>query len=299
MTLACLASLGREPEPPTREVIVVDNASADGSEEAVRESVPSATVIQSGHNLGFARAVNRGAASASGRYLLMLNPDAVLTPGTIAALVARADAHPDEGLWGGRVLFPDGRVNPTTARPRPTLWSLAGHAFLFSSAFRRNAVLNPVETPGWDRSTLRHVDMLTGALLMVSEAAWRRLGGFDDRFFLYGDDADLCHRAVDLGYRPTFVPGAEITHAPGSASPETAGKIVLMRAGEVTYLRRHYDGWRLRAYLALLEAGVLSRRVLGRFSTSSVDWGEVWRARRRWLAGFPEAAPAGWPPEDG
>lgn len=291
-TLACVASvLADEGAPPT-EVVVVDNASTDGSVDALRAAFPQVSVIDSGGNLGFARGVNLGARHARGDHLLLLNPDAELVPGSIAALVAAAERRPACGLYGGRVWWPDGRVNRYSARRLPTMWGLLCHGTGLTAAFPGSPTFAPLLMPRWDRTTEREVEMLTGALLLLPRSVFDRLGGFSEHYFLYGEDADLCRRALDLGYRPLFVPSAQAVHAAGSASPDTARKIVLMRTGEVTYLRDHWHGWRLRFGLAMYALAVASRSLASRVvHNRGVDWHEVWRARHQWLAGYPPRSP--------
>ncbi|MEZ5218804.1 MAG: glycosyltransferase family 2 protein [Ilumatobacteraceae bacterium] len=288
MTLCCLESIDADRGDLDVQVIVVDNDSADGSSEAIKAQFPKVTVIDSGANLGFARAVNLAVAQTDpGVDVLLLNPDAVLHPGTIRALAEAARTHPERGLFGGRVLFPDGTVNTTTARRRPTLWALVCHASMLTTVLPRFRATAPSAYASWDRTTDREVEVLSGALLYITRAAWDQLGGFGDHYFLYGEDSDLCQRATKLGYQPWFVAAAEISHAQGSSSKDSARKIILMRTGECTMLHDHWSGLRLRIGLALLQGAAGMRALAARCGGSSdVDWAQVWSERRVWAAGF-------------
>src|SRR5690606_30095528 len=124
-------------------VLVVDNASPDGSAAAIEAEFPQACLIAEPQNHGFARANNLAAARATGRYLLLLNPDTVVLDGAIQKLVVFADAHPDAGIWGGRTVFEDGRVNPTCCWRFPTVWSMFCRGTGLAAMFRRSALFAP------------------------------------------------------------------------------------------------------------------------------------------------------------
>jgi GT2 family glycosyltransferase len=275
------------------EVVVLDNDSGDGTAELVASEFPQARLIASKENLGFALGVNRAAEESTGEFVLLLNPDMEVHPGAIEALVAFARAHPEHGLVGGRTLDPDGTVNPGSCWGAPSLWSLFCFAALLSTTFKRNRVFDPESLGGWKRDTVREVDIVTGCLLLAPRALWQELGGFDTRFFMYGEDADLSFRARSLGYRPAITPDAVGTHEIGVSSATREDKLILLFRGKATLLRKHWRGLRLRLGLGLLTAGVGLRAllaVLGRRSDArAAAWRQVWRERRSWLAGYPEA----------
>jgi GT2 family glycosyltransferase len=288
---ACLESL-RETVAVPHEVIVLDNASGDGTVEMVRAGFPDVRLIASEENLGFALGCNRAAEEARGEYVLLLNPDTVVHEGAVANLLAFARANPRHGLYGGRTLDPDGSVNPGSCWGAPTLWSLFCFATLLTSAFKRTRLFDPESLGGWKRDTVREVDVVTGCLLLAPKALWGELGGFDTRFFMYGEDADLSLRAAALGYRPAITPDAVVTHEIGVSSAAREDKLLLLFRGKATLLRKHWRGLRLRAGLGLLQAGIGLRSLISRG-----PWSQVWRSRSEWLDGYPEAPPA--PPAAG
>ena len=284
---ACLASLAASPEE--HEIVVLDNASGDGTVEMVRAEFPRVRLIASEENLGFALGCNRAAEEARGEYLLLLNPDTVVHEDAVENLLAFARAHPEHGLYGGRTLDPDGSVNPGSCWGAPTLWSLFCFATLLSSAFKRTRLFDPESLGGWKRDTVREVDIVTGCLLLAPRTLWQELGGFDTRFFMYGEDADLSLRAAALGYRPAITPDAVVTHEIGVSSSTREDKLMLLFRGKATLLRKHWRGVRLRLGLGLLTTGLGVRSLLSRGRGGQPSpWTQVWRNRRDWLAGYPD-----------
>jgi hypothetical protein len=288
---ACLHSIYDTTSGLDVEVVVLDNASADGTVEMVASTFPDARLIASRENLGFALGVNRAAEEATGEFVLLLNPDTEVHPGAVESLVAFARTNPEHGLYGGRTLDPDGTVNPGSCWGAPSLWSLFCFAALLSTAFKRNRLFDPESLGGWKRDSVREVDIVTGCLLLAPRALWQELQGFDTRFFMYGEDADLSFRARALGYRPAITPDAVVTHEIGVSSATREDKLILLFRGKATLLRKHWRGPRLPAGLFLLKAGVGVRAllaVLGRRNDGRAGaWPEVWRERRDWLPGYP------------
>lgn len=244
------------------EVIVVDNYSADESVAMVRERFPQATLIANAANLGFGRANNQGAAIARGRYLLLLNPDAFVHAGTIDHLCAFMDANPDAGAVGPRLLNEDGSLQRSvTAFPTvlTELWTTLG----LDRLFPRSRVFGRYKMTYWQMDDLRHVDALMGACLMVRREAIPHPGLFDEQFFMYSEEVDLCFRIQRAGWRCYFVPEVAATHIWGGSSRRvpTATFLRLFRS-RVQFFRKHYGeattGW-YKAVLAL--AGAL--RIVG------------------------------------
>jgi N-acetylglucosaminyl-diphospho-decaprenol L-rhamnosyltransferase len=286
---ACLESLGSG--EGRHEIIVLDNASGDGTVEMVRSEFPDVRLIASEENLGFALGCNRAAEEARGEYVLLLNPDTVVHEGAVESLLAFARAHPEHGVYGGRTLDPDGSVNPGSCWGAPTLWSLFCFATLLSSAFKRTRLFDPESLGGWKRDTVREVDIVTGCLLLAPRSLWEELGGFDTRFFMYGEDADLSLRAKALGYRPAITPDAVVTHEIGVSSSTREDKLMLLFRGKATLLRKRWRRLRLRLGLFLLSVGLGLRSLLSRGrGPQPSPWTQVWRNRSEWLPGYPEPA---------
>ncbi len=166
MTLDCLRSVVAETRTPY-ELIVLDNASADGSAEAVAAEFPQARLIASPENLGFAEGNNVAARDARGEYLLLLNPDTLVLRGALDKLLAFAKEKPQAGIWGGRTLYADGSLNPFSCWRRLDLWALAMRATGLVSLFRESPIFNAEAYGGWRRDTVRGVDIVTGCLFLI------------------------------------------------------------------------------------------------------------------------------------
>ena len=275
-------------------MVVVDNASGDGTAEMIRDEFPAVRLVALERNLGFAGGVNLAAESAEGEHVLLLNPDTVVHEGAVANLVAFARANPQHGLYGGRTLWPDGRVCAGSCWGQPSLWSLFCFATMLSSVFKGSRLFDPESLGGWERDSVREVGIVTGCLLLAPRAVWRRLGGFDERFFMYGEDADLSLRAWRAGHRPAITPDSVITHEVGVSSESRPDKLILLMRGKATLLRKHWSPLRRRLGIGFLLAGVAVRGLAptalrGRHGGQPSAWREVWRRRRDWVDGYPEA----------
>jgi GT2 family glycosyltransferase len=296
---ACLASIYGQEHDLDFESLVLDNASADGTVEMLRAEFPQAQLVALEENIGFAAGVNRLAELATGEFLLLLNPDTVVHPGAIDQILSFARTAPEHGLYGGRTLNPDGTAHPASCWGKPTLWSLTCFATLLSTAFKGSRFFDPESLGSWQRDSVREVDIITGCLLLVRNALWQELGGFDERFFMYGEDADLALRAAALGYRPAITPSAVITHEIGASSATRPDKIVLVYRGKSALLRKHWRSPRRQLGLALLWTGVGLRALVARATRNrgaAAAWRAVWQERHAWLQGYSEpvdAAPEG------
>jgi GT2 family glycosyltransferase len=288
-TRRCLdAVLGDGAPTCPYEVVVVDSGSGRETTDLLRGYADRVRVLLSADNIGFARGCDLGVEHSRGELVLLLNPDAVIRPGSLDAMVAFLAAHPGAGLVGGRTLRPDGSVDPSSCWGRSTLWSLTCFALGLSTALRRSAVFDPESLGRWERDSVREVDVVTGCLLLTRRETWDRLGGLDQRFFMYGEDADLSLRARAAGYRPMITPDAVAVHAVGASSAARADKHVLVLTGKATLARKHRTGVSRALAILLLQAGVGLRALPERLRRpADPRWLPVWTARARWRAGFP------------
>ena len=223
------------------EVVLVDNASYDGTAQQVRAAHPWVRVIDSTTNLGFAAGNNLAARHARGRHLLLLNPDALPAPGALRRGITLMDQHPQAGLGGGELRGTDGSRQPS-ARMFPTLrdefFTLAGLAArhptsrLFGRLDRRWA----------DPEQAALVDWIPGAFVFIPAAVWARLGGFDERFFMYYEEVDLCRRLQAAGLQVHYWPELKATHI-GGASARTVAQAQVSKSGS------QLERWRMRSAL--------------------------------------------------
>ncbi len=201
------------------EVIVVDNASGDGTADAVRAEFPDVRMVALDENRGFAGANNVGLDLSSGRNVLLLNPDTLAPDGSLAACVRYLDAQPPNvGAMSCRVESADGSIQWTCARRLMTPGIEISRAFLLDRAFPRSRVFNGEALPGWNRHDERAVECVLGAFVLMRRTALDAIGGgLDARFFLMYEDVDLCKRIGDAGFKIMFWPGVHITHLGGQS----------------------------------------------------------------------------------
>jgi N-acetylglucosaminyl-diphospho-decaprenol L-rhamnosyltransferase len=207
----CVGSvLAQEPSP---ELVVVDNASTDGSVDGLRRAHPGVRVVHSGGNLGYARAANLGIAATAAPVVAVLNPDTVLRPGTGAAVAAPFAAEGDLGAVGPRLCNADGSVYPS-ARRVPSLVDAVGHGLLFF-VWRDNPFTRRYREIGADPDRRRDVDWVSGAAVWLRREALDDIGGWDERYFMYVEDVDLCWRLRRAGWRVAYEPAGTVEHLLG------------------------------------------------------------------------------------
>lgn len=290
MTLECLRSL-RDETSLSYELIVVDNASEDGSAEAIAEEFPGIELMAETENHGFAKANNLAAERAHGKYLLLLNPDTVILDRAVDKLVAFAERTPDARIWGGRTLYANGDLNPTSCRRGMSLWTVFCRTSGLTGIFRNSALFNSEDYGGWDRSTERDVDIVTGCFFLIKRTDWVTLGGFDLTFFMYGEETDLCRRANRvLGASPRVTPKATIVHYGGASEKVRSDKMVKVLRAKSEQIKRHIPAWQRPLANLLFLLWPLTRsivcKVVMRDNDTSQVWHEVWRRRREWKSGF-------------
>ena len=290
LTLACLRSVYQHAGRADLEVIILDNASSDGSADAIVEQCPQARLVRSTHNLGFAGGTNAGAALARGEWILLLNPDTVVLDHAIDTLVAFAEQHPAHSIFGGRTLFADRRLNPWSCWRRPTPWSAFCVSAGLTSLFPASALFARESLGAWQRDTVREVDIVSGCFLLIRRDLWQELRGFDPAFFMYGEEVDLCLRAAKLGHKCLICPDAQIVHYGGASEKIRCDQMVRLFTAKAQLFRRHWSPRAARFGIRMLDGWALSRTMvfrlasfLGtRYSESYRTWLRVWRERNAW-----------------
>lgn len=214
------------------DVIVVDNGSSDGSQEFLRERFPSIRVLELEENRGFGVANNEAARSATGRYLLLLNPDARPLGDAIERLVSYAEAHPDVGVAGPRLVNRDGSLQ-RSIRGYPTPWwrgaaairrrRRLGTAFFWLRWVRVGGRRRGGNRADADEARILADEFLKGAVLLLPREAFEMVGGFDPDFFLFNEEIDLCLRLSRAGWKVAFVPEATFMHIGGTATERELG----------------------------------------------------------------------------
>jgi GT2 family glycosyltransferase len=245
-------------QPGLVNVVVSDNGSNDGSRDFLRERYGDrVTIVENGANLGFAGACNRAFAATSAEYLFLLNPDAELRTGALAAMIAFLDAHPRCGIAGSRIFNYDGSVQASVGE-----FDTWGGAFLRSSAwgewplFARWA--NGAGLRDWHYDTERRVDLAIGAALAIRRALIAQIGAFDERFFLYHEEVDFARRAADAGWETWFVPASEAVHeGQGSAKGQYSVEARKQRSRRAYWIKHHGRLWLYALNVALIGRYVL------------------------------------------
>ena len=297
MTLAAIRSVYEQAADTGFEVIVVDNASGDGSADAIAAEFPQVQLIRSKENLGFGRANNVAAAEARGDLLLLLNPDTIILDHAIDKLAQFARVNPAGKMWVGRTVLPDGSVGRTSCRRFISLWSITADLLWLSNVFSNSQFFNPRAYGGWDRSDVREVEVGSGCFFLVDRTLWKELGGFDETFFMFAEEADLCYRARGMGARLLFTPDATIIHYGGASERLRSARAIARMTGQVHYLRKHWSRPKAALAIGLLKLHVFSRmlayKLLGslarnqKYRSAAEEWRAIWAVRSSWSAGYP------------
>ena len=247
----CLMSVRETGAALVREIIVVDNASTDGSPDMVAKEFPEVTLIRSAENLGFARANNLGIRRASGAFLALINSDVIVHPGCFERLTGQLEDHSEVGLAGPRISGGDDRLQ-LTCRRFPTVWNLTCCALALDRVLSRWPHFSGLEMRHWDYSRQGEVEVLSGCFWLARRTAVEQVGGLDERFFFYAEDVDWCKRLRDAGWKIMFIPQATATHFGGGSSSNAPLRysIEMLRANLI-YWKKHH-GWLGQAACRLL-----------------------------------------------
>ena len=238
----CLASLEAGAGGMPIEVIVIDNASDDGTVEAVGAAFPWVRLVAAPENIGFAAASNRGIEMASGRHLLLLNPDTLTPPGSLRKAVEALDARPEVGMLGCKLVLPDGGLDHAAKRGFPT----PGSALAYFTGLTK---LRP-RSPRLARYTAGHlspdepsfVDAVNGAFMLVRREALAAVGELDEDFWLYMEDLDWCYRFWQAGWPVLYWPGTEVVHVKGGSATKNRSWRAnhAFHRGMWLFYRKHY-----------------------------------------------------------
>ena len=248
------------------EIIVIDNGSADGSDDMVRREFPQTRLIANADNRGFPAASNQGIAVANGRYVLLLNPDTEVISDALALMVSHADGHPDVGIVGPQLLNPDGSVQPSRRR-FPTLIT----AFFESTWLERYApgrLLRHYYVLDQPYDVTTRVDWVTGSALMARREAVEQVGLMDEGFFMYSEELDWCRRFREAGWCVEYLPSAQIVHHGGKSSEQAvAARHTNFQTSKVRYFHKHHGA---------ATAGLLRLFLLGCYVWQSLLEGVKW-----------------------
>ena len=254
----CLESVRQSRATGGIEVVVVDNASVDGSAQVVRERFPWVRLLANTENVGFARANNQAIPWTTGRYVLLLNPDTEVEPDAIETLLRFMEDHPQAGAAGPRLMGGDGAVQ-RSCHPAPTLSRELWRLFHLDTL--RPLAWYPIEN--WDQRTARPVDVVQGACMMVRREALQQAGLLDEQYFIYSEEVDLCYRLRQHAWEIWWVPRATVVHHGGQSTRQVAAAMFLrLYQSKVLYFRKNYGPHAAQRYKLILLGATVARLLL-------------------------------------
>ena len=237
----CLESVYQTLSKISFEVIIVDNSQNDPGMACLKEAYPQVRVIQNAANVGFAKANNQAALSAQGKTLLFLNPDTILADQAIEDMVAHLESNPDIGALGPKVLNTDGSLQYSCRRFPTLMTGFFNRYSLLSRWFPDNPYTVQYLMKDYNHNENREVDWLSGCCLMVPRSVFEKAGGFDEHYFLFNEDIDLCRAIGQNGFKVMYFPLAKITHHVSTSNSRVPARIIIKRhRGMKHYYGKHH-----------------------------------------------------------
>jgi GT2 family glycosyltransferase len=245
MVAQCLESLERYAGNPAIEIIVVDNASSDGTVELIRNRFSHVQLIGNATNIGFARGNNKGINVSTGKYICLINSDVQVPEGCLEKMVEHMKQHPKIGMLGPKMLLPDGSTG-SSCRRFPTVWNWFCRALALDSIVKGSRTFGDFLMTAFKYDRIADVDALTGWFWVVRREALNQVGPLDERFFMYGEDIDWPKRFHQLGWKVVFYPDAEAIHyCAASSSQDPTRFYIEMNRASIQYFRKHHDLFRV------------------------------------------------------
>jgi len=217
-----LHSIDKASQNLSGEIIVVDNASDDGSVELLKSKFPSVKLIENKTNLGFGKANNQALKIAKGKYLLLINPDAVVSEDTFTKMIKFLEEQKDVGLAGCKILNPDGSLQLACRRSFPGPWTSFCKVTGLSNIFPNSKMFARYNLTYLDENQTYEVDAISGSFMMLKRKVYEEVGGFDEQFFMYGEDLDLCYRIQKAGYKVFYVHTTQVIHYKGESTKRSS-----------------------------------------------------------------------------
>lgn len=255
-----LVSLQKAMKGLRGEIIVVDNASDDGSVEMVRRRFPSVALIANKTNFGFAKANNIALDRARGKYLLLINPDTLVQEDTLRVMVEFFDENPDVGLAGCKILNPDGTFQLACRRSFPTPWVAFTKMSGLSSLFPNTRLFGRYNLTYLSPDETYEIDAVSGSFMMVRREVYKQVGGLDEAFFMYGEDLDWCYRIQQAGWKNYYVHSTKLIHYKGESTKRSnLDEIRTFYEAMHLFVRKHLSRSHFFALFLRLAISVSSR----------------------------------------
>lgn len=263
-----LESLEKARDGLNLEIFLVDNASSDGSLSYLRRRYPEVIYIGNKENTGFGRANNQAIRQARGTYTLLINPDTIVRQDTLRVMHGHMEEHPETGAAGCKMLNPDGTFAPESRRTVPTpmtaLWKILGLTKLFPGSRRFSAYY----MGGEDENKAGRVPVLSGAFMFFRTSLLKETGGFDEQFFMYGEDIDLCYRIRQQGWEIDYVPATSIIHYKGeSTKKENLDYVVTFNKAMYLFFRKHYSFGYTLFFRIFILSGIILKGIFSYLNT--------------------------------
>ena len=258
----CLAALQCETAGLVHETVVVDNDPHDHALELLAGEFRHVRGILNQENVGYARAVNQGIAATTGEFVLAMNPDCVLQPGALAAMVGYLRAHPGAGVAGPMILDRDGSLQYSARSFPDHLTFLFNRYSLLTRLFPGNRFSRHYLLSDWDHASVREVDWLSGACLLVRRAAIGQVGPMDEAYFMFNEDVDWCRRMKLAGWAVAYVPDARVVHDIGASRKRVSARVIVQRhLGIIHYFHKFHPIHPVMSFFAdafiLMRAGLM------------------------------------------
>ncbi|MEW6196619.1 MAG: glycosyltransferase [Bacteroidota bacterium] len=302
--LNLLSSIKKSLHNISAEVIIIDNASDDGSVELIREKYPDVKLIVNEKNVGFGTANNQGLAVASGKFFLLINPDTIVKEETLAKMIQFFNSTPSAGIAGCKVLNPDGTLQLACRRGFPGPWTSFTKVMGLSKLLPKSKLFAKYNLTYLDENQTYEVDAVSGAFMMLRREVYDRIGGFDQQFFMYGEDLDLCYRAQKAGFKVYYVHTTEVIHYKGESTKRSSiDETKIFYNAMHLFVRKHFS----TSFLveAILQSAILFRKLIAFANvyknsiisilfdfiifSGAVYYAEKIYSNERWI-GFPEFA---------
>ncbi len=257
----CLDSVFKNTTGLEYQVIVVDNASTDGSVEMMRNEFPDVRVVENERNVGFAAANNQAWRTARSDYVLLLNSDTIVREGVLRDVVGFMRSNDEAGIVGCKLINPDGSLQRST-RSFPGVWNLFVEATFLYHLFPRSELFGKYYMTCFDHESIRRVDIVMGAFMMIRQRVWNKIGLLDESYFMYTEEADYCHRARETGEDTYFYPGASVVHLGGGSVRSMRLFTLQLHRSQIHFLRTRFRGLKRFACVSIKYCGIVLRIIL-------------------------------------
>jgi len=257
----CLKSIIEQTVGIPYDIIVVDNDSTDGSVEMIRGEFPSVRLVENKENRGFAAANNQAISIAKGEVILLLNSDTEVLDGAIQKTLAFMERCPEASIVGCRLLNRDGTLQPS-CRSFPSVWNLFSESFFLYIVFRRTKLFGKYYMSFFDHDSIREVDVVKGACMMVRKEVFDRVGLFDESYFMYSEETDFCYRGKKAGYRVFFYPEGRIIHFEGGSIVDPLRYFMELYDSQMLFFYKHFTGFYRKMAILIKRIGIALRIVV-------------------------------------